>query len=88
MFAFVDAVGLHVVSQYLIIWSGNLPEEIPWYLRRMQGGWVAWRMALVVFHFALPFFLLLMRGIKREPAALVERSRSPSSACASSICSG
>ena len=53
-------------SQYLIIWSGNLPEEITWYLDRMQGGWTALGVTLVIFHFAAPFFLLLMRGIKQN----------------------
>ena len=53
-------------SQFLIIWAGNLPEEIPWYLVRMKGffGYVA--LALVVGHFALPFALLLSRDIKRN----------------------
>jgi hypothetical protein len=66
MFAFVVLWAYMSFSQYLIIWSGNLPEEIMWYLHRMQGGWVAMGIALVVFHFALPFFLLLMRGIKQN----------------------
>jgi hypothetical protein len=51
-------------SQYLIIWSGNLPEEITWYLDRQQPGWVPLGVVLVIVHFAMPFFLLLMRGIK------------------------
>ena len=59
-------------SQYLIIWSGNLPEEIMWYLHRMQGGWTTLAIILVVSHFAAPFFLLLMRGIKRN-AGLVRK---------------
>ena len=66
MFAFVVLWAYMSFSQYLIIWSGNLPEEIMWYLHRMQGGWVPMGIVLVVFHFALPFFLLLMRGIKRR----------------------
>jgi hypothetical protein len=53
-------------SQYLIIWSGNLPEEILWYLHRLQTGWRFIGIALVVTHFALPFVLLLMRGIKQN----------------------
>jgi len=67
MFAFTVLWAYFSFSQYLIIWSGNLPEEIMWYLHRLQGGWVFIGMALVVFHFVLPFFLLLMRGIKRNP---------------------
>src|SRR5487761_2696781 len=48
-------------SQFLIIWAGNLPDEIPWYLRRFTNGWgyIAWTVA--VFHFCVPFFLLLQR---------------------------
>ena len=53
-------------SQFLIIWSGNLPEEIPWYLTRTRGGWQFVVIVLAVFHFFLPFFLLLMRFIKRK----------------------
>ena len=54
-------------SQYLIIWSGNLPEEIMWYLNREKPGWIPLALVLILLHFALPFFLLLMRGIKRNP---------------------
>jgi hypothetical protein len=53
-------------SQFLIIWAGNLPEEIPWYLERMRGGWGYVGLALVFGHFALPFALLLSRDIKRN----------------------
>lgn len=53
-------------SQFLIIWSGNLPEEIPWYLARLNGGWQYVALALVLGHFALPFALLLSRDLKRN----------------------
>ena len=53
-------------SQFLIIWAGNLPKEIPWYLERMKGGWQFVALALVVGHFALPFALLLSRDLKRN----------------------
>ena len=53
-------------SQFLIIWAGNLPEEIPWYLSRINGGWGFLALALVVGHFALPFALLLSRDLKRN----------------------
>lgn len=53
-------------SQFLIIWSGNLPEEIPWYLHRLHGGWQWVGLLLIVFHFALPFLLLLSRDLKRS----------------------
>ncbi|MGA2609883.1 MAG: hypothetical protein ABSH01_20790 [Terriglobia bacterium] len=53
-------------SQYLIIWSGNLQEEIPWYVSRASGGWAWVAMALIVFHFAVPFLLLLSRFVTRR----------------------
>jgi hypothetical protein len=58
------------LSQFLITWSGNLPEEIPWYLRRMRGGWQYLGLALILFHFALPFVLLLSRSLKRHGPTL------------------
>jgi hypothetical protein len=57
-------------SQFLITWAGNLPEEIPFYLRRLHGGWQAVGLMVVLFHFALPFALLLSRQLKREPSRL------------------
>ncbi len=57
-------------SQYLIIWSGNLPEETQWYLTRMNGGWGAFGVFLIVFHFAVPFIILLSREVKRKPKML------------------
>jgi hypothetical protein len=57
-------------SQYLIIWAGNLPEEIPWYLARLGGGWGPLALAVLVFHFALPFVVLLSATVKRRPGAL------------------
>lgn len=57
-------------SQYLIIWSGNLPEETPWYLTRTDGGWQWIGLSLIFIHFALPFIFLLSRGTRRSPALL------------------
>jgi hypothetical protein len=57
-------------SQYLIIWYGNLTEEIPWYLHRSLGAWWYIALALIFFHFFLPFFLLLNREAKRQPQSL------------------
>ncbi|MCA1622368.1 MAG: hypothetical protein LC768_11705 [Acidobacteria bacterium] len=53
-------------SQYLIIWSGNLPEETKWYITRMDGAWGAIGLLLLLFHFAFPFLVLLNRDIKRN----------------------
>lgn len=63
--AFVMLWAYMAFSQYLIIWSGNLTEEIPWYLQRMQGGWQWTALFLIIFHFALPFLLLLSRTTKK-----------------------
>jgi hypothetical protein len=57
-------------SQYLIIWSGNVSEETPFYVRRLQGGWQLIAIALLLFHFALPFALLLSRPLKRSAKSL------------------
>jgi hypothetical protein len=57
-------------SQFLIVWSGNVSEETPFYLRRLQGGWQVIAIALLLFHFALPFALLLSRPLKRSARAL------------------
>jgi hypothetical protein len=53
-------------SQFLITWAGNLPEEIPFYLQRLRGGWGYVALILVFGHFALPFALLLSRDLKRN----------------------
>jgi len=53
-------------SQFLIIWSGNLTDEIPWYLRRIQNGWEWVAILLLIFHFFAPFLLLLSRNAKRS----------------------
>ncbi|MGE5326271.1 MAG: hypothetical protein ACM3NO_04475 [Deltaproteobacteria bacterium] len=57
-------------SQYLIIWAGNLQDEIPWYTVRATGGWAGIALVLIIFHFAIPFVLLLLRFIKRRKRAL------------------
>jgi hypothetical protein len=72
MLAFVMLWAYFAFSQYLIIWSGNLPEEIAWYLHRLQTGWRAVGALLVVLHFVAPFGLLLSRAIKRQANLLVK----------------
>lgn len=67
LLAFVLLWSYFGVSQFLIIWSANLPEEIPWYLHRRQGGWQAVSVIIVVFHFVLPFLVLLSRRVRRDP---------------------
>jgi hypothetical protein len=58
-------------SQFMLIWVGNLAEEIPYYLKRMRGGWEWIGISLIVFHFAAPFLLLLMRDVKENRTALL-----------------
>ena len=53
-------------SQYLLVWSGNLREEITWYLPRTTGGWHVIAALLIIFHFFVPFFILLSRDVKEE----------------------
>lgn len=66
LMAFVMLWAYISLSQFIIIWSGNLPEEITWYLHRLHGGWQWLALGIVVFHFALPFVLLLSRRTKRR----------------------
>jgi hypothetical protein len=58
-------------SQLLIIWAGNLPDEITWYFRRFHGGWPVVGFILIFFHFVVPFVLLLSRPFKRDVRKLV-----------------
>jgi hypothetical protein len=53
-------------SQFLVIWSANLPDEVAWYYHRSQGGWQWLGMLLIAFHFVLPFLLLLSQLVKRK----------------------
>ena len=66
LFAFVMLWAYFSFSQLLIIWSGNLTEEITFYRSRLYGGWGTVAVILLLFHFALPFFLLLSRDLKRS----------------------
>jgi hypothetical protein len=70
MLAFTMLWAYMAFSQYLIIWSGNLAEEVPWYIRRSAGGWRLVCAALMLFHFFAPFFCLLVRDNKRSPARI------------------
>ena len=69
--AFVMLFAYFSFSQWLIIWSGNLPDEISWFLHRIHGafGWVM--IGIVLLHFALPFALLLSRDRKRAGRRLI-----------------
>jgi hypothetical protein len=71
MFAFVILWAYLSFAQWLIIWSGNITEEIRWYLDRVHGHWWYVATGLIFFHFVLPFALLLSRNLKRQPRRLV-----------------
>jgi len=66
MLAFVMLWMYMSFSQFLIIWSGNLRNEIPWYQQRVFGKWAPIAVTLLVLHFFVPFLLLLQRGVKRR----------------------
>jgi hypothetical protein len=72
MLAFVMLWAYFAFSQYLIIWAGNLPQEIAWYVHRLQTGWRFVGIALIAFHFVIPFVLLLSRTIKRDAHLIVK----------------
>jgi hypothetical protein len=58
-------------SQWLIIWGGNLSDEIPWYIRRMEGVWGHVALLLIILGFFFPFFLLLFRHVKTRKRSLL-----------------
>jgi hypothetical protein len=71
MLAFVMVWTYFSFSQWLIIWSGNLPDEISWFKRRIDGSWGHVALFLVIFQFAVPFALLLSQQLKRDTKTLV-----------------
>jgi hypothetical protein len=71
MFAFVMIWMYFSYSQWLITWAGNLPEEISFFLARIRGGFGLLTLLIVVFHFVVPFSLLLSRDLKRNGRSLV-----------------
>lgn len=70
LLAFVMLWAYFAFSQYLLIWSANIPEETKWYLARLRGGWGWIGVGIVLLHFALPFVLLLSRDLKRNARKL------------------
>lgn len=66
LFAFLMMWAYLAFSQFLIIYSANLKEEVPHYLARSQGGYQYVTIALILLHFAVPYAILLSRDIKRE----------------------
>lgn len=72
MFAFVVLWAYLSFSQWLIIWSGNMVDEIRWYLMRLRGGWQYFGTVLIFVHFVFPFALLLSRSLKRHAGRIVK----------------
>jgi hypothetical protein len=70
LLAFVMLWAYFDFSQLLITWSGNLPEEISFYRSRLYGSWGVVAVIILIFHFFVPFFLLLSRELKRNPKLL------------------
>ena len=70
LLAFVMLWAYLAFSQSLLIWSGNLSEEIPGYLARIRNGWEWVAVAIVLLHFVLPFGLLVLRDVKRHASTL------------------
>ncbi|MCI0333202.1 MAG: hypothetical protein L0228_08275 [Planctomycetes bacterium] len=73
LLAFIMVWTYFSFSQFLIIWSGNLPSEIAWYERRLDGGWQFAALGVVALCFVMPFFILLSRDVKQNiwPLAVV-----------------
>src|SRR5580698_1480987 len=71
MLAFTMVWAYFNFSQWLIIWAGNLPAEITYYIRRINGGWGYIGLIIVIGHFAVPFAILLSRPFKRDIRKLV-----------------
>lgn len=66
-FAFIMFWAYISLSQFIIIWNGNLAEETPWYIKRFSNGWEILSVLLPICHFFIPFLLLLSRYRKRVP---------------------
>lgn len=71
MMAFLMLWAYCSFSQWLIIWSGNVPDEITWYYDRTRGGWQYVGFILIILHFAVPFALLLGRDFKRDASRML-----------------
>jgi len=70
LYAFIVFWAYIGFSQFFLIWYANIPEETEWYLERLAHGWKPVTVFLAVFHFALPFFLLMSRHVKRKSLTL------------------
>jgi hypothetical protein len=70
LFAFINFWAYIAFSQFLLIWYANLPEETYWFMARWKGGWQYVSVLLIVVHFLVPYFALLMQESKMDPRRL------------------
>lgn len=70
LLAFIMLWAYFALSQFLVIWMGNISEEVAWYVHRERGGWVVVSALLVVLQFFVPFVVLLSRRVKRSARRL------------------
>ncbi|GAB5518487.1 MAG: hypothetical protein RhofKO_07380 [Rhodothermales bacterium] len=70
MFGFTIFWAYIAFSQYMLIWYGNIPEETIWYRHRLEHGWEYLSAALLIFHFILPFIILISQGAKKTKPIL------------------
>ena len=70
LFEFINFWAYIALSQFLLIWYADLPEETFWFLTRWEGGWVFFSIGLIVIHFLVPYFALLTQPSKMNPKRL------------------
>ena len=70
MLAFTIFWAYIAFSQFMLIWYANIPEETGWFQHRITPAWEGWSYALILTNFAVPFFGILSRHVKRNKAAL------------------
>lgn len=72
LFGFVMLNIYLTFAEFLIMWSGNVPDEIPWYIHRVGGGWWVATSCDFIFHWLIPFSLLLSRDLKRSKSKMIK----------------
>jgi hypothetical protein len=70
LFAFTVFWSYIGFAQYMLMWYANMPEEVFWYKDRLEGGWGLLLLGLAIFHFLIPFFILIPRDAKSDPRFL------------------
>jgi len=71
LFAAVLFWGYITFAQFIIIWTGNLPDEAEWYIARSERGWMPWTVLVILAYWAVPFCLLLSIQMKRDPRRIL-----------------